>query len=229
MLSRVIFAHKYCPKIPFSSDLSTDNSSAELQTQMSSKLSLRFIPYIKRKLQTGKLVVHNHFQMIPYTCNTTNMSNYVKFWKLVKKRCNFFYPKPLRTFSNSLNNLQPKEKLMEIVKIYSIWKIVWMVWKSSTNSNGKFFAKRLGVWTEWSTFLARVTRVCYWCFHEGEISRKKLSGPKPDKKRNLTKDRLVEIKPLRDNISPKGGKWISDKAFPNNGTKVIINRRLKLS
>ena len=188
-----------------------------------------FIPYIKRKLQTGKLVGHNHFQMISYTCNTTNMSNYVKFWKLVKKRCNFFYPKPLRTFSNSLNNLQPEEKLMEIVKIYSIWKIVWMVWKSSTNSNGKFFAKRLGVWTEWSTFLARVTRVCYWCFHEGEISRKKLSGPKPDKKRNLTKDRLVEIKPLRDNISPKGGKWISDKAFPNNGTKVIINRRSKLS
>lgn len=167
--------------------------------------------------------------MISYTCNTTNMSNYVKFWKLVMKRCNFFYPKPLRTFSNSLNNLQAEEKLMEIVKIYSIWKIVWMVWKSSTNSNGKFFAKRLGLWTEWSTFLARVTRVCYWCFQEGEISRKKLSGPKPDKKRNLTKDRLVEIKPLRDNISPKGGKWISDKAFPYNGTKVIINRRLKLS
>lgn len=79
MLCRVIFAHKYCPKIPFSSDLSTNNSSAELQTQMSSKLSLRFIPYIKRKLQTGKLVGHNHFQMISYTCNTTNMSNYVKF------------------------------------------------------------------------------------------------------------------------------------------------------
>lgn len=143
MLSRVNFAHKYCPKIPFSSDLSTNNSSAELQTQMSSKLSLRFIPYIKRKLQTGKLVGHNHYQMISYTCNTNNMSKYVKFWKLVMKRCNFFYTKPLRTFSNSLNNLQPEEKLLEKVKIYSIWKIVWMVWKSSPNSNGKFFCQKI--------------------------------------------------------------------------------------
>lgn len=142
------------------------------------------------------------------------MWNFESWWR---KDVIFFTQNRFEHFPIVLNNLQPEEKLMEIVKIYSIWKIVWMVWKSSTNSNGKFFAKRLGVWTEWSTFLARVTRVCYWCFHEGEISRKKLSGPKPDKKRNLTKDRLVEIKPLRDNISPKGRKWISDKAFPNSG------------